>query len=160
MASFRTGPLKGVLLGLLAAIPVAAQTDSGFVYLAPEAVPFKSALGVGPQQALIYGDPSKPGIYVVRVKFPPGFHSNPHFHSKDRHATVIKGTWWNGTGPDLDFRKARPIKAGSYVFHPAGGVHWDGAGDEETIVQIIGEGPVETTGVGKPGAPEGYWPKP
>ena len=47
------------------------------------------------------------------------------------------------------------MKAGAYVLHPAGGVHWDGAGDEEVIVQIIGEGPVETTQVGPPGAPQG-----
>jgi len=31
------------------------------------------------------------------------------------------------------------------MFHPAGGIHWDGAaGDEDAVVQIIGNGPVET----------------
>jgi len=94
------------------------------------------------------------------VRFPPGAHSNPHFHSQDRHATVIKGVWWNGTGNELDFNKAVPMKAVSYVLHPSGGVHWDGAGDEEVVVQIVGEGPVETTQVGDAGAPKGYWPKP
>jgi quercetin dioxygenase-like cupin family protein len=52
------------------------------------------------------------------------------------------------------------MPAGSYVLHPAGGVHWDGAAEEETIVQIVGVGPVETTQVGPPGPPTGYWPKP
>jgi quercetin dioxygenase-like cupin family protein len=143
------------------AIPATAESPAGFVYLAPEQVPFKSPLGVGPQQAVISGDPSKPGVYVIRVHFPPGFHSNPHFHSQDRHATVIKGVWWNGTGEELDFNKARPVTAGSYVLHPAGGVHWDGAGDEEVIVQIVGVGPVETTQIGKsdPGRDD-HWPKP
>jgi quercetin dioxygenase-like cupin family protein len=144
-----------------AAVPAMAQTPAGFVYLAPKQVPFKSPLGVGPQQAVIFGDPSKPGLYVIRVHFPPGFHSNPHFHSQDRHATVIKGVWWNGTGEELDFNKARPVTAGSYVLHPAGAVHWDGAGDEETIVQIVGVGPVETTPVGKPEpGRDDHWPKP
>jgi hypothetical protein len=69
---------------------------------------------------------------------------------------VIKGVWWNGVGDDLDFRKATPMRVGSYVLHPAGGVHWDEAGDEEVIVQIIGEGPVETTPVGDGGAARGY----
>jgi quercetin dioxygenase-like cupin family protein len=138
-----------------------AEDDKGFIRLPPEDVKFKSPVGVGPQQAVLYGDPSKPGLYVVRVRFPPGAHSNPHFHSRDRHAAVIKGVWWNGTGEDLDFKKAAPMKAGSYVLHPAGGVHWDGAGpDEEAVVQIIGEGPIETTQVGEPGAPKGFWPKP
>jgi quercetin dioxygenase-like cupin family protein len=94
------------------------------------------------------------------VRFPPGAHSNPHFHSQDRHATVIKGVWWNGVGEELDFNKAIPMKAGSYVLHPANVVHWDGAGDEEVVVQIIGEGPVETTAVGATDAPRVYWPKP
>jgi quercetin dioxygenase-like cupin family protein len=135
-----------------------AEASDGFVRIAPDDVIFKSPLGVGPQQAVLYGDPAKPGLYVIRVKFPPGAHSNPHFHSRDRHATVIKGVWWNGVGDNLDFQKATPMQAGSYVLHPAGGVHWDGAGDEEVIVQIIAEGPVETTPVGDGGAPRGYWP--
>ena len=138
----------------------AARDAQGFVRLDPEEVHFKSPLGLGPESVVLYGDPSKPGLYVVRNKFPPGAHSAPHFHSQDRHATVIKGVWWTGTGPELDFKKAVPLKAGAYMLHPVGGVHWDGAGDEEVIVQIFGMGPVETTQVGPPGAPQGYWPKP
>jgi quercetin dioxygenase-like cupin family protein len=149
------------LFSVALAAPVAAQAPGAdFIYLPPEATPFKSALGAGPQQAVIFGDPSKPGVYVLRVKFPPGFHSWPHFHSQDRHAVVIKGTWWNGQGEKLDFNAARPVEAGSYVFHPAGKVHWDGAGEEETIIQITGIGPVETTAVGKPDPDSAHWPSP
>jgi len=148
-----------IFLSLAACPPVAAQTDDGFVRVSPEQVPFKSPFGIGPEQAVLFSDPAKPGVYVIRVRFPPGAHSNPHFHSQDRHATVIKGVWWNGVGEELDFRKAVPMKTGSYVLHPAKGVHWDGAGDEEVIVQITGIGPVETIPVGPAGAPTGYWPK-
>ncbi len=45
------------------------------------------------------------------------------------------------------------MKAGSYVTHPAGGIHYDGARDEAVIVQIIGMGPVTTTQL-SPEAPE------
>ncbi len=160
MRSIHVGT-SGVVLAMLAACSAfVADSDRHFVYVQPEEVAFKSPLGVGPQQAVIFGDPSKEGVYVIRVKFPPGTHSNPHFHSKDRHATVIKGVWWNGTGEELDFRKAEPMKAGSYVLHPAGGIHWDGAGEEEVIVQIVGVGPVDTVPVGPPGPTAGYWPKP
>lgn len=145
----------------LAAPASAQQASQDFITLPPEDVAFKSPLGTGPQQAVIFGDPSKPGVYVIRVRFPPGFHSNPHFHTQDRHATVLKGVWWNGTGDELDFNKAHPVKAGSYVLHPAGKTHWDGAGDEETIIQIVGVGPVETTPVGKPDpARDDHWPRP
>jgi len=143
-------------LGLVA---VATAEERVFLRVMPEDVRFKSPFGVGPETVVLYGDPTKPGLYVVRNRFPPGAHSNPHFHSKDRHATVIRGVWWTGTGPDLDFNKAVPMKAGSYMLHPAGGVHWDGAGEEEVVVQIVGEGPVETTQISD-GPPKGYWPQP
>ena len=74
--------------------------------------------------------------------------SHPHYHDKDRYITVIKGTWWVGLRPDGDIYnpdKTVPMKPGSFVFHPAGGHHYDGAKDEETIVQIVGMGPVTTT---------------
>jgi quercetin dioxygenase-like cupin family protein len=158
--------LRFLLAGAAAAavlgqtLPIGAEPEKSFVYKPADEVQFKSPFGVGPAQAVLFGDPSKPGVYVVRVRFPPGHHSNPHFHSRDRHAVVVSGTWWNGVGEELDFKKARPVTAGSYVLHPAGGVHWDGAGEEEVVIQITGEGPVETTPVGAPGAPQGYWPKP
>ena len=40
-----------------------------------------------------------------------------------------------------------PMKAGSYVFHPANGHHFDGTKTEDATVQIIGMGPVTTTRV-------------
>ena len=148
--------LSGLALAALvvALAPSAAQTVRDFVRIAPEEVRFKSALGIGPEQAVLFGDPSKPGLYVIRVRFPPGAHSNPHFHSRDRHATVIKGVWWNGVGEELDFNKAVPMKAGSYVLHPANGVHWDGAGDEEVVVQIIGEARSRRSLSARPTLPE------
>jgi quercetin dioxygenase-like cupin family protein len=155
--------IASLVLAVALSAPACAQSPESakdFIYLPSEEVHFKSAVGVGPEQAVIFGDPSKPGIYVVRVHFPPGFHSYPHFHSQDRHAVVIKGTWWNGTGEKLDFNNAKPITAGSYVFHPAGGVHWDGAGDEDAIIQITGVGPVETSQVAKPDPDHDHWPKP
>ena len=40
-----------------------------------------------------------------------------------------------------------PMKAGSVLKHPAGAYHYDGAKDEEVVVQIVGIGPVTTTQV-------------
>jgi hypothetical protein len=77
--------------------------------------------------------------------------SRPHFHDQDRYVTVIKGTWWVALGPEADTfdpSKTKPMKAGSIVKHPAGSHHYDGAKDEEVIVQIIGMGPVKTTQIG------------
>src|SRR4051812_16638524 len=48
----------------------------------------------GAQTVNIYGDPSKPGMYVIRRHFKPGEMTRPHYHDQDRLVTVIKGTWW------------------------------------------------------------------
>ncbi len=36
------------------------------------------------EQAVLFGDPNKPGPYVVRIKWLPGNMSRPHFHPNDR----------------------------------------------------------------------------
>jgi len=117
-----------------------------FATVTPEAlvwIPIPDGLGAA--YALVYGDPSKAGTYVIRVRFPAGVMDLPHSHSADRHVTVLEGVWYVGTGPDFDPALAVPLGAGAYMFHPAGGVHWDGAaGAEDAVVQIIGTGPVET----------------
>jgi hypothetical protein len=72
--------------------------------------------------------------------------SSPHFHGEDRHVTVIQGTWNAGKDDSWDPAATVPLKTGSYMFHPAGGVHYDGsAGTEGAIVQIVGMGPSKTT---------------
>jgi quercetin dioxygenase-like cupin family protein len=139
---------SGLLLVLLLSAPTAFGTRDaqGFVRLAPEEVQWSAMPGGrGAQMAVIEGDPSKPGIYVVRIKFPPGVMTRNHFHPEDRHAVVLQGTWYTGTGDVFDPRATVPLKPGSYMKHPAGAHHFDGAKDEEVIVQIIGYGPNATT---------------
>ena len=36
------------------------------------------------ESAVLFGDPSKPGPYVVRIKWFPGNGGRPHFHPNDR----------------------------------------------------------------------------
>ena len=69
---------------------------------------------------------------------------SPHYHDQDRYVTVLKGTWWTGAGDVYKPETMTPIRAGGFLFHPAGYHHYDGARDEEVIVQIIGMGPVQT----------------
>ena len=93
------------------------------------------------EQAILYGDPSKPGPYVARIRWYPGNMSRPHFHQNDRFFAVISGTWWMGTGEKFDPDSTVPAPAGSYVIHHAGKVHYDGAKDGECVIQVWGIGP-------------------
>ena len=139
--------LTGLALvgAMLVAVPAAADVDSkGFIRLTPEQVPWKAPNAQGVKNVVLYGDPSKPGIYVVRNTFPPGIMSTPHSHDQDRVVTVIKGTWYTGTDDNWDPQPTIAMKPGSVMTHPANLVHFDGAKDEEVIVQIMGMGPVKT----------------
>ena len=137
------------LAGLLFLGPAAlAETDAkGFVRIKPDEVQWKSPFGIGASMAVLAGDPSKPGVYVVRVKFPPHTFSRPHFHPEDRYVVVLQGTWYTGTGETFDPDKAVPLKPSGFMMHPAKAVHWDGAKDEEVILQITGYGPSGTVPV-------------
>ena len=140
------GAVLAALIALAAARVIAGQQDAqGFVRIEPQNIkwtPVEGGLGV--QTANLDGDPAKPGLYVMRIKFPPGVMSRPHTHSEDRHAIVISGTWWTGTGTEFRPDQTVPVKAGGYMKHPAGAAHFDGAKDEEVILQIVGRGPVDS----------------
>ena len=139
-----------------AAVSGSARDDPGFVRIAPADIHWEDVPnGHGVKQATLFGDPAKPGMYVVRVRFPPHVMDVPHWHPNDRYVTVLEGTWYTGTGDRFDFSRAVPLQQGSVMMHPAKAPHWDGAGgDEAVIVQIIGEGPGTTTQV-DPGKP--FW---
>lgn len=118
------------------------QSEAPFLRIRPEEVKWQDQPnGLGMQTAVVEGDPAKPGYYLVMVRFPPGVMSMPHYHPSDRHAVVLKGTWYTGTGDQFTPEKTVPLKAGSYMRHPAGGHHYDGAKDEEVILAISGIGP-------------------
>jgi len=114
-----------------------------------------SKLVPGVSQAVISGDPSKPGeVYVVRNRFSPNTFSPPHYHPETRYITVLKGTWWVGTGPKFDKDATTPVPAGSFVVDHPNQIHWDGAKDEEAVVQIMGVGPSATIRVDESGRPK------
>ena len=135
---------------LLANIPLLAQQRAA----APEPVKrvkqedlkwTENPEDLGFRQAIVEGDPAKAGIYIVQVRFPPWVMSQPHFHPEARYATVLKGTWWTGDGDVFDPTKTVPLKPGSFMKHPSGAHHFDGAKDEEVIVELVGIGPSMTT---------------
>jgi quercetin dioxygenase-like cupin family protein len=95
--------------------------------------------------AILAGDPNKPGLYVELTKWHAGNMSRPHFHPNDRYIYVIQGTWWVGTGTKYDPDHTVPMPTGSYVVHPAKGVHYDGAKDADCIIEIVGMGPATST---------------
>ena len=123
-----------------------AQKNQGIQYVTPEHIVWTDKPGFeGVKFATLAGDPSKPGIYVIRAKFSPGRMTRPHFHPEDRYVVVVSGTWYIGEGDTFEPDKTIPLKAGSYAKHPANLHHYDGAKDGDTVLEIVGEGPATAT---------------
>lgn len=78
-----------------------ADHKDGHVILTPDKLAWKPhpALPPGAMAAVLSGDPSKSGLYAVRVKLPDGYKVPPHWHPTDENVTVIEGTLMIGTGP-------------------------------------------------------------
>ena len=120
----------------------AAQIDNKAVeFITPDKIKFvKNAAGTN-ETAVLFGDPEKPGPYVIRLRWFPGNMSRPHFHQNDRFFVVISGTWWLGTGDTFNPDSTVPVPAGTYVIHKAKQPHYDGAKGEPAVIQVWGMGP-------------------
>jgi hypothetical protein len=52
--------------------------------------------------AVVVGEPSQPGPYIIRVKVPSGVKLMPHRHSEDRIYTVMSGVFYISLGEQFD----------------------------------------------------------
>jgi len=135
-----------ILAGLTMMSTAGELDPKAVVYKLPDQINWGPVTPNGNQQAILFGDPTKPGLYGVMTKWLAGNHfSRPHFHPNDRFITVLSGTWWVGSGPEFDPNASVPMPAGSFVTHFAKQVHWDGAKDTDAVLLIVGEGPATTT---------------
>jgi hypothetical protein len=111
----------------------------------PEQIPWSKRSATGSQTAILFGDPSKPGLYVELLKRPPNNWSRPHFHDNDRYITVIEGTMLIGTGTRFDPEKTVALRAGGFVRDVAKQAHYDGTGEDGMTIEIFGMGPATST---------------
>ena len=126
------------------------QPDAnGFVVVTPEALAASFSSGTG-RQRVLYGNPSQPGLYVIQLVWEPGSGSTPHTHNEARLINVLEGTWYVSTGEaarHYDPAHTIPVTAGTFIYEPAEGIHYDMSKTERVVVQIMGIGPVRTTAV-------------
>lgn len=98
----------------------------------------------GASFTVVSGDPSKTGIFVVRLKMPAGYKVAAHWHPTDEHVTVLSGTFAIGIGNSFDKAAMKELPDGGYVYFPAECPHYVMAATETTI-QIEGPGPFALT---------------
>ena len=124
-----------------------AQSFSESLAIAPDEIVWKAnPFGRGLETAIMYGDPTKSGPYVLRVKFPAGLKLMPHFHPDEwRTGVVLSGTYYFGLGEQWDETKLKSYSAGTFFSEPKGTPHFVWAKDGEVIVQFTAMGPTGVT---------------
>jgi len=103
-----------------------------------------AAYAKGAQLAVVTGDPTKPGTYIVRLKVPAGFRIAAHTHPNDENVTVLSGSFHIGTGDKLDTGKGTKVMAGGYSFVAKNMTHYAWF-TEDTVLQLHGTGPQGVT---------------
>jgi uncharacterized RmlC-like cupin family protein len=129
-----------------------AQTVEQIVKL-PNEIEYKAPLRPdAPSAALLFGDVTKSGMYVIRAKFPMGFKAMPHWHGEIRTVTVLSGTLYVGVGENWDESKLRAFPPGTFFTEPPNLPHFTWAKDGEVTIQVTGLGPLTTTPAPQVGA--------
>jgi hypothetical protein len=105
--------------------------QAAFRSILPEDVQWKpfSAFPASALLAVLVGEPTQEGPYLIRVKVPSGVKLIPHKHPEDRIYTVISGVF-----------KAYP--PGSVVILPGNIWHFHWAKSGEYVTQVTAIGPL------------------
>ena len=92
--------------------------------------------------AVIVGQPSEPGPYVIRVKAPSGVKLMPHRHPEDRIYTVMSGVFYIGLGEQFDGDEVAAYPPGSVIVLPGNTWHFHWAKSGEYVTQVTAIGPL------------------
>ena len=136
--------MKRVLLFALTALLAgsAAQAQKNPDQL--EWGPAPPGLPAGALASVLSGDPTKAGMFTIRLRFPPGYRVMPHRHPADELVTVIDGQVSAGMGRSFNERRAANLVRGGYIVMPANMDHYAFTKGGATI-QITAHGPFAIT---------------
>jgi len=98
----------------------------------------------GISTTVLEGDPTKAGLYTIRLSIGANARIEAHSHRDDRSATVISGTWYFGYGDRFDATALKALPPGSFYTEPGGRMHFAQTAAEPVVVHITGYGPTDT----------------
>lgn len=102
--------------------------------------PAPAVFQAGARMAVVSGDPTKAGPFVVELAIPDGYQIKPHFHPTAEVVEVIHGTFLWAMGDTLDAAKTKPMKVGDKGSIPAN-MHHYAIAQGATIVSVTSTGP-------------------
>jgi len=135
-----------LLVSLVAATSASALAGNAPTVFTPAQVHWAAGTGPlqGTQVAALFGDPAKPGPFVLRVRVPDGAKFGPHSHPVLENVTVLQGTLLIGVGDKMDVAKMVALPAGSFFSVPPN-VHHYAMAKGDTIIQLNDTGPWKMT---------------
>ena len=98
----------------------------------------------GIRTTVLSGDPTKPGLYTIRLFVPGNMRIEAHVHRDQRSAVVVSGHWSIGYGDRFDASALKVLPPGSFYTEPAQTPHFARTGAEPVVVYISGVGPTDT----------------
>ena len=118
--------------------------EADFRSVLPEDIDWKPFPAFPPSArlAVVVGDPTKAGPYVIRVKVPSGVKLMPHRHPEDRVYTIISGVFYIGLGDQFNANKLQAYPPGSVIVLPGNKPHFHWARSGEYVSQVQGIGPL------------------
>ena len=103
--------------------------------------PAPASLPAGAKAALLQGDPTDTGRYVIRVLFPANYKIPFHSYANAMDVTVVSGTLYVANTQTFDKKKAFAIKPGDFYHLPARAPQFTFT-KGETVLEIHGDGPL------------------
>ena len=86
--------------------------EAVFRSILPEEIDWKPFAAFPPSArlAVLLGEPTQAGPYLIRVKVPSGVKLMPHRHPEDRIYTVMSGVFYIGLGNQFEATRSRHIR--------------------------------------------------
>lgn len=140
----------GLIILLISAASFAQELKLEPKVIVPADVKWTVAAN-GIKTSVLYGDPTKPGYYVMFYVIPDGLKLPPHFHPESRTVVVVTGKFYYGYGSTFDESKMYEMPQGTYFTEPGNQHHYAYAKAGEVLLYVAGFGPTGTSYVEQKG---------
>jgi hypothetical protein len=101
-------------------------------------------LPAGARAAVVEGDPTKPGPFLIRLEMPAGYEVRPHYHLMSEQVALLEGTALLGRGKEWKDDKLKPLAVGDAATLAVKEPHFLQA-KERSVVEVRSTGPFEIT---------------
>ncbi len=140
----------GVAAGLLALSSLGAANaadlpyrgDGEHVMVTPAQLDWQpiASMAPGAEMALIEGDLATDEPFTFRLRMPADYVVSPHVHPAYERVTVLQGTFHFAHGERFDREATMALPVGGMAIMPPG-VPMFGFTEDETVIQLHGQGP-------------------